>query len=62
LDWCHEMQGVLNKDLERAIGKRVGLAISLALDSLTPSDGQARSTTVIWLDDQIAAENSMSTP
>ncbi|RPK55902.1 hypothetical protein [Streptomyces sp. ADI95-17] len=55
------MQGVLNQDLERAIGKRVGLAISQALDSLTPFDGQARSTTVIWLDDQIAVENPMST-
>ncbi|MEU0630637.1 hypothetical protein [Streptomyces sp. NPDC005989] len=61
LDWCHEMQGVLNQDLERAIGKRVGLAISQALDNLTPFDGQARSTTVIWLDDQIAVENPMST-
>lgn len=62
LDWCHEMQSVLNQDSERAIGKRGGLAISRALDNLTPCDGRTRSTTVIWLDDQIAVENPTSTP
>ncbi|MCX4869980.1 hypothetical protein OHU11_01310 [Streptomyces sp. NBC_00257] len=62
LDWCHEMQSVLNQDSERAIGKRGGLAISRALDNPTPCDGRTRSTTVIWLDDQIAVENPTSTP
>ncbi|MFJ2900228.1 hypothetical protein ACIO87_35810 [Streptomyces sp. NPDC087218] len=54
LDWCHEMQSCLREDVDRGIGRRVGLAISRALENLSPSDGQAGPVAVIWLDDRIA--------
>ncbi|MGW6970366.1 hypothetical protein [Streptomyces sp. NPDC054952] len=60
LDWCHEVQGILSTDLDRAIGRRIGRAISSALQNLTPSDAQGDSPAVIWLDDRIAVESPES--
>lgn len=62
LDWCYEVQGILSTDLDRAIGRRVGQAISNALQNLTPSDAQGDSSAVIWLDDRIAVESPAPIP
>ncbi|WP_435059749.1 hypothetical protein [Streptomyces sp. bgisy060] len=56
-DWCFETQSVLNTELERGIGRRVGRAISEALEKLAASRGQGDPSAVIWLDDQIAADS-----
>ncbi|MER6499243.1 hypothetical protein ABT218_07590 [Streptomyces sp. NPDC001455] len=57
LDWCFEVQGILYTELERGIGRRVGRAISEALGNLASTRGQGDPSAVIWLDDQIAANN-----
>ncbi|MEV0488059.1 hypothetical protein AB0I69_46625 [Streptomyces sp. NPDC050508] len=58
LHFCHDIQiHLLRKawtDLDRAIGRRVGSAISQALLNATPSSDEDRPTTVIYLDDRIA--------
>ncbi|MFJ6901908.1 hypothetical protein [Streptomyces hokutonensis] len=45
-------------DLDRAIGRRVGSAISHALLNVTPSSDEDEPTTVIYLDDRIAAKGT----
>ncbi|MFC0602272.1 hypothetical protein [Streptomyces palmae] len=56
-DWCFEAQSVLNTELERGVGQRVGRAISEALENLAADRGQGDPSAVIWLDDQIAADS-----
>ncbi|MFE0773344.1 polysaccharide deacetylase family protein [Streptomyces sp. NPDC058861] len=58
LDWCFEVQGILYTDLERGIGRRVGRAISGALENLAAARGQGDPAAVIWLDDRIAAADA----
>ncbi|MGW8065901.1 hypothetical protein ACVV2G_27425 [Streptomyces ziwulingensis] len=57
-DWCFEAQSVLKTDLERGVGRRVGRAISEALENLAAARGQGDPDAVIWLDDRIAAGNA----
>jgi hypothetical protein len=59
-DWCFEAQSILNTELERGIGQRVGRAISEALENLATVRDQGDPAAVIWLDDRIAAGNSAS--
>ncbi|MFE7808514.1 hypothetical protein ACFU51_28355 [Streptomyces sp. NPDC057430] len=58
-DWCFEAQSILHTELERGIGQRVGRAISEALENLAAARGQGDPSAVVWLDDQIAADNPM---
>lgn len=61
LDWCYEVQSVLRLDVDRGVGRRVGLAISRALENLARSDGHSGSVAVILLDDRIATEDPAPT-
>ncbi|MEU5810945.1 hypothetical protein [Streptomyces sp. NPDC047718] len=56
-DWCFEAQSILNTELERGVGQRVGRAICEALENRAAVRGQGDPSAVIWLDDQIAADN-----
>lgn len=60
-DWCFEAQSVLRTDLERGVGRRVGWAVSEALENLAAARGQGDPAAVIWLDDQIAAADAGTT-
>ncbi|WP_018569493.1 hypothetical protein [Streptomyces sp. PsTaAH-124] len=57
-DWCFEAQSVLKTDLERGVSRRVGWAISEALENLAAARGQGDPAAVIWLDDRIAAADA----
>ncbi|MEW1699431.1 MULTISPECIES: hypothetical protein [unclassified Streptomyces] len=59
-DWCFEAQSVLSTDLQRGVGRRVGRAISEALENLAAARGHGDPAAVIWLDDRIAAADAGS--
>ncbi|MFD4577276.1 hypothetical protein ACFWNK_33660 [Streptomyces sp. NPDC058417] len=61
LDWCFEAQSVLHTRLEQGVGRRVGRAISEAVENLAGAPGQGDPSAVIWLDDQIAAGSPEAT-
>ncbi|MCL7382529.1 hypothetical protein [Streptomyces sp. 35G-GA-8] len=50
-------QSILSLDVDRGVGRRVGLAISRALENLALSDARSGSVAVILLDDRIATED-----
>ncbi|WP_159042929.1 hypothetical protein [Streptomyces ardesiacus] len=45
-------------ELDRSIGRRVGAAISQALDNIAPSNGADGPTAVIYLDDRVTAKDT----
>ncbi|MFE4263436.1 hypothetical protein [Streptomyces sp. NPDC056883] len=62
LSWCRNIQ---HSDIhsewtatDRAIGRRVGAAVSQALGNVVPSDAGASATAVVYLDDRIAAKDT----
>ncbi|GGY07797.1 hypothetical protein [Streptomyces minutiscleroticus] len=58
LSWCRNIQSHTVSSpwstLDRSIGRRVGVAISQALDNVVPCRGQDGPTAMIYLDDRIA--------
>jgi hypothetical protein len=62
LSWCRNIQPDTLRspwtELDRSIGRRVGAAISQALDHLVPSTGTDGPTAVIHLDDRVTAKDA----
>jgi len=61
LSFCRRIQSTFSSpwsELDRSIGRRIGAAISHALEDLIPSNGQDGPTAVIYLDDRIAAKDT----
>jgi hypothetical protein len=62
LSWCRNIQpNTLSSpwtELDRSIGRRVGTAISQALDNVIPSNGANGPTAVIYLDDRVTAKDT----
>ncbi|MFH0245829.1 hypothetical protein ACGRHY_26360 [Streptomyces sp. HK10] len=62
LSWCHNIQpntlGSPWTALDRSIARRVGAAISQALDHVVPSSDANGPTAVIYLDDRMTAKDA----
>ncbi len=62
LSWCRNIQpNTVSSpwtELDRSIGRRVGAAISQALDNIVPSNGADGPTAVIYLDDRVTAKDT----
>ncbi|WP_324790396.1 hypothetical protein [Streptomyces sp. H51] len=62
LSWCRNIQPDTLRspwtELDRSIGRRVGAAISQALDNVIPSNGANGPTAVIYLDDRVTAKDT----
>ncbi|MFE0580205.1 hypothetical protein [Streptomyces sp. NPDC058874] len=56
-DWPYRPNHAYN-ELDKAIGRRVGAAISQALRNVVPSSDASGPTTVIYLDDKITAKHA----
>ncbi|MER5376262.1 hypothetical protein [Streptomyces sp. NPDC002553] len=62
LSWCRNIQPDTLRspwtELDRSIGRRVGAAISQALDNVIPSNGADGPTAVIRLDDRVTSNDT----
>lgn len=62
LSWCRNIQPDTLRspwtELDRSIGRRVGAAISQALDNVIPSNGADGPSAVVYLDDRVTAKDT----
>ncbi|MEJ8654920.1 hypothetical protein WKI65_44490 [Streptomyces sp. MS1.AVA.3] len=56
-DWPYRPNHAYN-ELDKAIGRRVGAAISQALQNIVPSANSSGPTAVVYLDDKITAKDA----
>ncbi|MFB8442710.1 hypothetical protein ACFC7A_27030 [Streptomyces niveus] len=56
-DWPHYPNHAYN-ELDKAVGRRVGAAISQALQNVVPSADTSEPTAVVYLDDKITAKDA----